>query len=120
KCSYLKKKKRIIIDELILPQSFENELKFSRQNVHGSSDFEMTRKGPSTAPSGITGRRTWMIGLYPYEAVHSDDLGFKKGEKMKVLEERGEWWKARSLTTNKEGFIPCNYVAQADTMETEE
>uniref|UniRef100_A0A3P9KAZ8 Tyrosine-protein kinase n=1 Tax=Oryzias latipes TaxID=8090 RepID=A0A3P9KAZ8_ORYLA len=61
-----------------------------------------------------------VIGLYPYEAVHSDDLGFKKGEKMKVLEERGEWWKARSLTTNKEGFIPCNYVAQADTMETEE
>lgn len=28
-----------------------------------------------------------VIGLYPYEAVHSDDLGFKKGEKMKVLEE---------------------------------
>lgn len=32
----------------------------------------------------------------------------------------GEWWKAKSLTTNKEGFIPSNYVGQADTMETEE
>ncbi|XP_054458089.1 tyrosine-protein kinase Lyn isoform X1 [Anoplopoma fimbria] len=61
-----------------------------------------------------------VIGLYPYEAVHPDDLGFKKGEKMKILEEHGEWWKAKSLTTNKEGFIPCNYVAQANTMETEE
>lgn len=28
-----------------------------------------------------------MVGLYPYEALHSDDLGFKKGEKMKILEE---------------------------------
>lgn len=28
-----------------------------------------------------------MVGLYPYEAVHPDDLGFKKGEKMKILEE---------------------------------
>lgn len=28
-----------------------------------------------------------VVGLYPYEAVHPDDLGFKKGEKMKILEE---------------------------------
>lgn len=28
-----------------------------------------------------------VIGLYQYQAVHSDDLGFKKGEKMKILEE---------------------------------
>lgn len=28
-----------------------------------------------------------VLGLYPYEAVHPDDLAFKKGEKMKVLEE---------------------------------
>lgn len=32
----------------------------------------------------------------------------------------GEWWKAKSLVTNKVGFIPSNYVGQADTMETEE
>ncbi|XP_075887701.1 tyrosine-protein kinase Lyn isoform X3 [Nelusetta ayraudi] len=61
-----------------------------------------------------------VLGLYPYEAVHPDDLGFKKGEKMKILEEHGEWWKAKSLVTNKEGFIPSNYVGQADTMETED
>ncbi|XP_030259937.1 tyrosine-protein kinase Lyn isoform X1 [Sparus aurata] len=61
-----------------------------------------------------------MVALYPYEAVHPDDLGFKKGEKMKILEEHGEWWKAKSLATNKEGFIPSNYVGQADTIETEE
>ncbi|TMS09612.1 Tyrosine-protein kinase Lyn [Larimichthys crocea] len=61
-----------------------------------------------------------VVGLYPYAAVHPDDLGFKKGEKMKILEEHGEWWKAKSMVTNKEGFIPSNYVGQVDTMETEE
>ncbi|XP_031418675.1 tyrosine-protein kinase Lyn isoform X2 [Clupea harengus] len=61
-----------------------------------------------------------VIALYPYEAIHADDLGFKKGEKLRVLEEHGEWWKAASIATRKEGFIPSNYVAQADTMETEE
>ncbi|XP_015209023.2 tyrosine-protein kinase Lyn isoform X2 [Lepisosteus oculatus] len=61
-----------------------------------------------------------VVALYPYEAIHQDDLGFKKGEKLKVLEEHGEWWKAKSLTSRKEGFIPSNYVAQVNTMETEE
>ncbi|KAK2109794.1 hypothetical protein P7K49_009540 [Saguinus oedipus] len=32
----------------------------------------------------------------------------------------GEWWKARSLTTRKEGYIPSNYVARVDSLETEE
>lgn len=61
-----------------------------------------------------------VIALYQYQAMHRDDLGFKKGDKMEILEEHGDWWKARSLTSNKEGFIPSNYVAQVDTMETEE
>ncbi|XP_035489899.2 tyrosine-protein kinase Lyn [Scophthalmus maximus] len=60
-----------------------------------------------------------VVSLFSYEAMHPDDLGFKKGEKMKVLEECGEWWKAKSLASSKEGFIPSNYVAQVDTMETE-
>lgn len=32
----------------------------------------------------------------------------------------GEWWKARSLVTRKEGYIPSNYVARINTLETEE
>lgn len=39
---------------------------------------------------------------------------------MVVLEESGEWWKARSLATRKEGYIPSNYVARVNSLETEE
>ena len=28
-----------------------------------------------------------VVALYPYDGIHPDDLSFKKGEKMKVLEE---------------------------------
>lgn len=37
-----------------------------------------------------------------------------------IFSRHGEWWKARSLSSKKEGFIPSNYVAEADTIETEE
>uniref|UniRef100_A0A8C2NUY4 Tyrosine-protein kinase n=1 Tax=Capra hircus TaxID=9925 RepID=A0A8C2NUY4_CAPHI len=39
---------------------------------------------------------------------------------MVVLEESGEWWRARSLATRKEGYIPSNYVARVNSLETEE
>ncbi|XP_069777577.1 tyrosine-protein kinase Lyn isoform X3 [Narcine bancroftii] len=61
-----------------------------------------------------------VIALYPYDGNHDDDLSFKKGERLKVIEEHGEWWKAKSLVTRKEGFIPSNYVAAVNTLETEE
>ncbi|KFW78836.1 Tyrosine-protein kinase Lyn [Manacus vitellinus] len=61
-----------------------------------------------------------VVALYPYDGIHEEDLSFKKGEKLKVIEELGEWWRAKSLTTRKEGFIPSNYVAKVNTLETEE
>ncbi|XP_068006309.1 tyrosine-protein kinase HCK [Melanerpes formicivorus] len=63
---------------------------------------------------------TTVLALYDYEGMHAGDLSFQKGERMKVLEESGEWWQARSLVTGREGFIPSNYVARADSLETEE
>ncbi|KAK1173791.1 tyrosine-protein kinase Lyn-like [Acipenser oxyrinchus oxyrinchus] len=61
-----------------------------------------------------------VVALYPYDGLHDEDLRFKKGERLRVIEECGEWWKAVSLTSKKEGFIPSNYVAQVNTLETEE
>ncbi|KAJ8258469.1 hypothetical protein COCON_G00174810 [Conger conger] len=59
------------------------------------------------------------IALYDYEGLHEGDLGFKKGDRLKILQESGEWWKAMSISTGQEGFIPSNYVAK-DSLETEE
>ncbi|XP_031439498.1 tyrosine-protein kinase Lyn-like [Clupea harengus] len=61
-----------------------------------------------------------VTALYSYEGRNNGDLPFKKGERMKILSEEGEWWTAKSLTTGKEGLIPSNYVAAAESLETKE
>ncbi|XP_029772052.1 tyrosine-protein kinase HCK isoform X2 [Suricata suricatta] len=71
--------------------------------------------GPTEAPDDIT-----VVALYDYKAIHHEDLSFQKGDKMVVLEESGEWWKARSLASGKEGYIPSNYVARVNSLEIEE
>ncbi|XP_064408285.1 tyrosine-protein kinase Lck isoform X8 [Latimeria chalumnae] len=60
-----------------------------------------------------------VVALYNYEPAHDGDLGFQEGEKLQILEESGEWWRALSLTTGNEGFIPYNFVAKFNSLETE-
>uniref|UniRef100_A0A3Q0R4E3 Tyrosine-protein kinase n=1 Tax=Amphilophus citrinellus TaxID=61819 RepID=A0A3Q0R4E3_AMPCI len=62
---------------------------------------------------------TLFIAQHDFKPTNDSDLPFKKGDKLKVLQESGEWWLAQSLTTGQEGFIPSNYVARADTLEVE-
>ncbi|KAM6399513.1 tyrosine-protein kinase Lck [Rhynochetos jubatus] len=60
-----------------------------------------------------------VVALYNYEPKHDGDLGMRKGEKLRILEESGEWWKAQSLTTGQEGLIPYNFVAMVNSLEPE-
>ncbi|KAM3860943.1 LOW QUALITY PROTEIN: tyrosine-protein kinase Blk [Diretmus argenteus] len=59
------------------------------------------------------------VAQHDFKQTNSSDLPFKKGERLKVLQKTGNWWLARSLVTGDEGYIPCTYVAQADTLEVE-
>ena len=61
------------------------------------------------------------IGLYDYEARISEDLTFKKGDRLQIINTAdGDWWYARSLSTNQEGYIPSTYVAPDKSYEAEE
>ncbi|KAF6094770.1 hypothetical protein HJG60_011867 [Phyllostomus discolor] len=60
-----------------------------------------------------------VIALHSHEPSHDGDLDFEKGEQLRILEQNGECWKAQSLTTGQEGFIPFNFVAKANSLEPE-
>ncbi|XP_028997585.1 tyrosine-protein kinase Blk [Betta splendens] len=59
------------------------------------------------------------VAQHDFKATNDRDLPFKKGDKLKVLQQSGEWWLATSVLTGQEGFIPSNYVVRADTLEVE-
>lgn len=60
------------------------------------------------------------IALYDYEARTDEDLSFKKGNQLEILNDtQGDWWFARSLVTAQEGYIPSNYIAESKSLESE-
>ena len=59
--------------------------------------------------------------LYDYAAATSEDLAFRKGEQLYIINASdGDWWLAQAVDSGKEGFVPSNYVAKMKTLEAEE
>ncbi|XP_058712377.1 tyrosine-protein kinase Fgr [Poecile atricapillus] len=80
-----------------------------------TSNVLQTRSG-GIAGGGVT----LFIALYDYEARTEDDLSFQKGEKFHIINNTGDWWEARSLSSGATGYIPSNYVAPVDSIQAEE
>ena len=60
------------------------------------------------------------MALYDYDARTDEDLSFKKGEHLYIINDtQGEWWFARSHSSKLEGYIPSNYVAKLQSVEAE-
>ena len=62
------------------------------------------------------------VALFDYDARTSEDLTFKKGDYLEVKPENTayDWWQAKSRSSQQEGYIPSNYVAEVNTLEAEE
>lgn len=59
--------------------------------------------------------------IWDYEARTPQDLSFKKGEKLKIVNNNdGDWWQAQSMTSGRLGYIPSNYVVPVESLQSEE
>ena len=88
--------------------------------------------GEASPPSSVTGMSVPVsrqdspasvkifVALYDYDARTDEDLSFRKGEHLEILNDtQGDWWYARSKATKLEGYIPSNYVARLKSLESE-
>uniref|UniRef100_A0A915Q802 SH3 domain-containing protein n=1 Tax=Setaria digitata TaxID=48799 RepID=A0A915Q802_9BILA len=60
------------------------------------------------------------VALFDYDARTDEDLSFKKDELLYILNDmQGDWWYAKSKTTNLCGYIPSNYVAREKSLDAQ-
>ncbi|XP_076027026.1 tyrosine-protein kinase Blk [Genypterus blacodes] len=93
--------------------SGQKMVKEDKSHANNSNHTERSRQGQTENEEVV------YVAQHDFKPLNDSDLTLKKGEKVKVLQEKGEWWLARSLVTGDEGFIPCNYVVRADTLNVE-
>lgn len=65
--------------------------------------------------------RKIVVAIYNYKARENTDLSFRKGDRMEVINDsETEWWEVINLTTKEKGLIPWNYVAEEQSVASEE
>ena len=53
------------------------------------------------------------VGKYDYSARTAEDLSFKRGDLLHILNTDDEdWWFARAKHSGQEGYIPSNYIGE--------
>ena len=58
--------------------------------------------------------------MYDFDPRTEDDLGFRKGQKLKIINNSdGDWWQAQLVGTSLIGYIPSNYVGPCASPETD-
>lgn len=70
----------------------------------------MHRRHTDPVQLQAVGRVRWARALYDFEALEDDELGFRSGEVLEVLDSSNPaWWTGR--LHSKLGLFPANYVA---------
>ena len=60
------------------------------------------------------------IAAYAYDSRTDNDLTFKKGDFMYIIDtDEGDWWWARLKDSGRCGYIPSYYVTKYKRLEDE-
>lgn len=60
------------------------------------------------------------VALFDYDARTDEDLPFKSGDHLIILDNMEfDWWQAKHKENGKTGFIPSNFVAKLGSLECE-
>lgn len=97
------------------PSTIPSQLPLS----HDLSGGHLSGHNSDGFSSGQSSQKVF-VALYDYDARTDEDLSFKKGEHLEIINDtQGDWWFAKSKQTKLEGYIPSNYVAKLKSIEAE-
>lgn len=66
---------------------------------------------PPPPPPPPQQKKKFVEAMFDHEAEESDELNFKVGERIEVLDDSDEgWWEGKSCSTGLRGIFPVNYV----------
>ena len=95
----------------------EGDLKSKRKGGDSDGQRYSSRSLPDTPEAN------WplFVSKYDYDSRTEDDLGFKKGDLLYIINtEDADWWYAQHKDSGDKGFAPSNYIAEYKSLDAEE
>ncbi|NP_001161548.1 FYN/Yes-like tyrosine-protein kinase [Saccoglossus kowalevskii] len=91
-----------------------------KRNSYSNEPTKGITADPPSSPTHVEGS-TIYVALYSYDSRSADDLAFKKGDRLLILDKSaGDWWMARHVNDSIEGYVPSNYIAEEISIESQD
>ena len=95
----------------------EGDFKSTRKEE--DSDGQRRSSHPLPGPPEVN----WplFVGKYDYDSGTKEDLSFKKGDLLYVINtEDVYWWFAQHKDSGDKGFVPSSFIAEYQSLDAEE
>lgn len=84
-----------------------------------SSSTTSANLSKSVTETNSASSRFHYVAIFDYDARTKDDLTIRKNDLLEITNRKSTaWWKAKN-ENGQEGWIPSNYVAKRDSLESE-
>lgn len=118
-----------VVLPFVVQQSFLQPSDLSSSNLNPISIRTPSSSGVSSSssattspimPKSINDRYNFQyVAIFDYDARTKDDLTIRKSDLLEIINRKSSaWWKAKN-ENGQEGWIPSNYVAKRDSLESE-
>ncbi|XP_067226516.1 protein-tyrosine kinase 6b [Chanodichthys erythropterus] len=102
----------------------ENSVKSDSDCTGGSRyDSQPQPQPPPRPPKTVVDNGADIYtALWDFEARDGQELSFKAGDIFEIINRSGDWWSARKLDSfgrGETGFVPFNYVARAESIQSQ-
>lgn len=77
---------------------------------------------PPRPPKTVEKGADIYTALWDFEARDGQELSFKAGDMFEIINRSGDWWSAKKLDSfgrGETGFVPFNYVARAESIQSQ-
>lgn len=86
-----------------------NFSKFNNNNENNKCNNKIVQINKKSL---ILQKYTMLKVLFDFKARKCLDISIKKGDELTLIDSSDpNWWICKNLKTNKQGFVPSNYVA---------
>lgn len=117
------KEKPQIRSELLYGNSntelYSDSISEENKSINSDVNVNSVNTNSNNHSNSINGKI--FVSLYDYRARTEQDLSIKKGEQLEIIDSSCDnWWLAKSLDTQSTGYIPSNYIASIESLESKE
>jgi hypothetical protein len=113
----------ILAQPIVSPSSVQFTINNHQNTTPSSSGVSSASSSTTSAivlkPSINIDSRYQYVAIFDYDARTNDDLTIRKSDLLEITyRKNAAWWKAKN-ENGQEGWIPSNYVAKRDSLESE-